>query len=264
MVDVSKDFEETGAPVPRAELVVDVGGFAGPIDLLLTLARDQKVDLTRISILELADQYLAWVAAVSRTNLELAADYLVVAAWLAYLKSRLLLPAAEGEDEPSGEEMAAALAFQLRRLEGMQEAGSHLMARGRLGQDFFGRGEPESFAGEYKTVLEVTLFDLLKAYGDQMRRGKSTPYEIEPSELLSQDEALQNLVGMLGRMPDWTSLMQFLPAGIQGDLFGRSATASTLAAALQLSKDGQVHLRQSERYGPIYIRATGNKIETKE
>ena len=137
------DFEdeERVVAVPGTELVLDVGGFEGPIDVLLTLARDQKVDLTQISILELADQYLQWVAEIRRTNLELAADYLVMAAWLAYLKSRLLIPDMSTEEEPSGEEMAAALQFQLRRLEGMQDAGARLMARQQLGKDFFKRAD---------------------------------------------------------------------------------------------------------------------------
>ncbi len=155
---------------PPGTFVVDLDGYEGPIDVLLMLAREHKLDLTRISILALADQYLAFVAEARRTNLELAADYLVMAAWLAYLKSRLLLPDLGEEDEPTGEEMAAALAFQLQRLEVMQDAGQKLMARNRLGQDFFPCGAPETFRALINPVLEVTLFDLLKAYGDQRRR----------------------------------------------------------------------------------------------
>ena len=148
-------------------------GFEGPIDVLLALARDQKVDLARISIVQLADQYLAFVTAARSASLELVADYLVMAAWLAYLKSRLLLPSAEGDDEPSAEEMAAALAMQLRRLEAMQESGARLMARGALGEDFFARGAPEALAPARRNVIEVSLFELLKAYGDFRRRSQA-------------------------------------------------------------------------------------------
>lgn len=261
MVDLSKDFEEQEASPTELKLVVNVSGFEGPIDLLLSLARAQKVDLIRISILDLADQYLHWVARVRRTNLELAADYLVMAAWLAYLKSRLLLPAAESDDEPSGEQLAAALAFQLRRLEAMQEAGTRLMARARLGQDFFAKGAPERFASRAKSVFEVGLYDLLKAYGDQVRRNDARTLRIEPSELYSPDEALRHLRGLLGGMPDWTSLLHFLPEGVAGELFGRSVLASTLVAALQLTKEGKINLRQSTPNGPIYVRAAPGQPE---
>ncbi len=261
MVDISKDFEEQAAPPAGVELVVDVSGFEGPIDLLLTLARDQKVDLVRISILDLADQYLEWVTRVRRANLELAADYLVMAAWLAYLKSRLLLPDTESEDEPSGEQLAAALAFQLRRLEAMQEAGTRLIARARLGQDFFPRGAPERFGSHSKSIIEVGLYDLLKGYGDQVRRGNARTLLIEPSELYSPDDALRHLRGLLGHMPDWTSLQQFLPDGVTSELYGRSAVASTLVAALQLTKEGEISLRQTTANGPIYMRATSNEPE---
>ncbi len=261
MVDTSKDFDEQDAPPTEGELVLDVGGFEGPIDLLLTLARQQKVDLVRISILDLADQYLEWVAQVRRTNLELAANYLVMAAWLAYLKSRLLLPAEESEEEPSGEELAQALAFQLRRLEAMQEAGTQLVARARLGQDFFKKGSRERFASNTTNIYELSLYDLLKAYGDQVRKSDARTLRIEPSDLYSPDDALHHLTGFLSRMPDWTSLLQFLPDGVASELFGRSALASTLVAALQLTKEGKVNIRQSTANGPIYMRAASGAPE---
>lgn len=258
MADEFDDFEMQERPVAGSgqELVVDVGGFEGPLDVLLTLARKQKVDVTQLSILELADQYLAWVARVRSTNLELAADYLVMAAWLAYLKSRLLLPDLDGEDEPTGEEMAAALAFQMRRLESMQEAGERVMARPRLGQDFFANGMPEKFGYASTSVYEVSLFDLLSAYGEHTHRSNIRTLRIEPSELYSPDDAMKILTDMLGRMPDWSNLMQFLPEELRGDLVSRSMLASTFVAALHLTKEGKLHLRQNQAFESIYVRQT--------
>jgi segregation and condensation protein A len=256
MSDVFDDFEMEERPVPGSgqELIVDLGGFEGPLDVLLTLARNQKLDITQISIVELADQYLAWVARLRGTNLELAADYLVMAAWLAYLKSRLLLPDLSEEDEPTGEELAAALAFQMRRLQSMQEAGERLMARPRLGQDFFANGTPRKLGYVSNSVYEVTLFDLLSAYGEHTHRSNIRTLRIEPSELYSPDEALRLLSDMLGRMPDWSNLMQFLPKELRGDLVSRSMLASTLVAALHLSKEGKLHLRQNQPFDAIYVR----------
>ena len=243
---------EGGAPAP---FVVDIDGYEGPIDVLLALARDQRVDLARVSILQLADQYLAFVAEARRTSLELAADYLVMAAWLAYLKSRLLLPDLGDEDEPSGEEMAAALAFQLRRLEAMRDAGARLMARGCLGRDFFARGAPEAFAATTRTVFEVSLYDLLKAYGEQRRRAQSRTLTIDPTDYLSVEDALKRLRRLLSSAAEWENLWRFLPATLGGGVLARSALASTLAASLELAREGALTLRQSGAYGPIYLRA---------
>ena len=240
--------------VPSGSFVVDVEGFEGPIDVLLSLARDQKVDLTQISILELADQYLAFVAQARRRDLELAADYLVMAAWLAYLKSRLLLPELESGDEPSGAEMAAALAFHLRRLEAMQEVGARLVARARLGRDFFPLGAVVSPALDDKTVFQVTLFDLLKAYGGLKRRGGDRSLHIEPWELYTVEDSLLRLRRLLGGTADWASLSKFLPQGLKDDLARRSALASTFAASLELAKEGKVKLRQTGTFGTIYLR----------
>ena len=259
LMDDFDSFEDGIGPggLPIGEsFVVDLDGFEGPIDVLLSLAREHKLDLTRISILALADQYLEFVTKVRRTNLELAADFLVMAAWLAYLKSRLLLPDLGGEDEPTGEEMAAALAFQLQRLEAMQNAGQRLMARSRLRHDFFPRGAPETFRALVNPILEVTLYDLLKAYGDQKRRGPGGPLHIEPFDIYTVEDALKRLHKLLGSTPDWESLWQFLPEGALEGLVARSAIASTFAASLELAREGKVKLRQHDAFGPIYLKST--------
>jgi segregation and condensation protein A len=238
-----------------AELVVDLEGYEGPIDMLLTLAREQKVDLTKISILQLADQYLAYISAARRLRLEIAADYLVMAAWLAYLKSRLLLPEPAPEDEPTGAELAAALTHQLQRLAAMQQAGARLMARPLLGRDIFARGAPEGLPRVLKPVYEATLYDLLRAYGDQRQRKEQAVLHIEAPELFSMDDALQRLGRILGRVPDWRSLMSFLPPGLRGGIVERSAVAATFAASLELVRSGRLQLRQDSAFGPIYIRS---------
>ena len=259
LMDDFDSFEDGIGPggLPIGEsFVVDLDGFEGPIDVLLSLAREHKLDLTRISILALADQYLEFVTKVRRTNLELAADYLVMAAWLAYLKSRLLLSDLGGEDEPTGEEMAAALAFQLQRLEAMQNAGQRLMARSRLRHNFFPRGAPETFRALVNPILEVTLYDLLKAYGDQKRRGPGGPLHIEPFDIYTVEDALKRLHKLLGSTPDWESLWQFLPEEALEGLVARSAIASTFAASLELAREGKVKLRQHDAFGPIYLKST--------
>jgi segregation and condensation protein A len=256
-----EELRERSEAAGGATFVVDLDGYEGPIDVLLMLAREHKLDLTNISILALADQYLTFVAEARRANLELAADYLVMAAWLAYLKSRLLLPDLGEEDEPTGEEMAAALAFHLRRLEAMQDAGQKLMARAQLNRDFFRRGAPETFRAFAVPVYEVTLFDLLKAYGDQKRRVEGrTPLLIQPRDIYTVEDALKRLRSLLGSMPDWESLWRFLPEGIMKGLVARSAMASTFAASLELAREGKVKLRQSGPFGPIYLKPAGDNV----
>jgi segregation and condensation protein A len=254
-------FEE-GRPIAAVEggLVLDIAGFEGPIDLLLALAREQKVDLANISILELADQYLSFVERVRDLRLELAADYLVMAAWLAYLKSRLLLPEAETE-EPGAPEMAAALAFHLRRLEAMREAGKRLMARPCLGRDFFVRGAPEDIAAVRRPVFEATLYDLLKAYADRKRRVEDSTLHIEPAELYSMDEAIQRLSDLIGRIPGWETLSRFLPPGLGEGIVGRSALAATLSAGLELVRAGRIRIRQDTAFGPIFVRGAKRPTE---
>ncbi len=242
-------------PAPAAELVVDLEGYEGPIDMLLTLAREQKVDLTKISILQLADQYLAFISEARRLRLEIAADYLVMAAWLAYLKSRLLLPDPQPADEPTGAELAAALTHQLQRLEAMQQAGARLMARPQLGRDVFTRGAPEGLPKVLRPVYEATLYDLLKAYGEQRQRKETAVLHIEAPELYSMDDALYRLERILGRVPEWRTLMSFLPPGLHGGIVGRSAIAATFAASLELVRAGKLQLRQDTTFGPIYLRS---------
>ncbi|MDZ5648477.1 ScpA family protein [Nitrospirillum sp. BR 11828] len=263
------DQDQSEAPALEAAaegepaLLVDLGEFEGPIDLLLTLARDQKVDLTRISILALAEQYLAFVEEARRLRLEVAADYLVTAAWLAYLKSRLLLPTPETE-EPTGEELAQALAFQLQRLEAMQNAAARLMARPRLGRDIFPRGAPEDLPVFERRVTEVTLYDLLRAYGDIKRRQQKTgPLHLPPVDLFTIEDAIRRVEAMLGRLPDWTRLDRFLPPDWRGGgtsredkLKARSALAATFVATLELAKAGQLEVRQDGTFGPLYVRRT--------
>jgi segregation and condensation protein A len=236
------------------QLVLDLDGYEGPIDLLLTLAREQKVDLGRISILALADQYLAFIAGQRQLRLEIAADYLVMAAWLAYLKSRLLLPQPPDDDEPSAAELAVVLEHRLRLLEAMQTAGIRLMARPQLGHDVFLRGAPEGLAIVPVPVYELTLYELLRAYG-QSRRRSAPVLTIEPSAFQSMDDALKRLARFLGHLADWRELTSFLPQEVRGELFRRSALAATFAAALELVRDGRIELRQDRAFGPIYLRS---------
>ncbi len=262
--DPSQDGDEDSA-LRLNPFVVDLQGFEGPIDVLLQLARDQKVDLIHISILELADQYLAFVAEARKHNLELAADYLVMAAWLAFLKSRLLLPDLSTEEEPSGEAMAAALQYQLMRLQAMQNSGQELMARPRLGQDFVGRGNPERFKPREVEILDATLYDLLKAYADQQRRKNAhAPMQIEAFEIYTVEDALQRLRRLVGMTPDWQSLWSFLPENLKGLLLTRSAVASTFVASLEMAKEGKVLLRQSANFGPIYLQGRENTSDQSE
>jgi len=238
-----------------SQFMLDLDGYEGPIDVLLNLAREQKVDLTKISILDLADQYLAFVARARRLRLELAADYLVMAAWLAYLKSRLLLPEPETIDgEPTGAQMAAALAFQLQRLEAMRDVAGKLMALPQLGQDFFGRGAPEPIPVIRMPVYAVKLYDLLRAYGAIANRKQGGMLRILPTDIYSMDDALQRLSDMLGRSLDWQTLMSFLPPDWNEGLRGRSAVAATFAATLEVVRSGRAEVRQDGIFGPIYLR----------
>ncbi len=254
-VDTFEDDAPRVAEDPEVAFVIDVEGFEGPIDVLLTLARDQKVDLAQISILQLADQYLAFIAHARSLNLELAADYLVMAAWLAYMKSRLLLPELGGKDEPTGEELAAALSFRLRRLEAMREAARALMGRPQLGEAFFCRGMPEQAVTVTREVFDATLYDLLAAYGALRNRTRVKSLRIDIPELYAVDDALVRLKRLLGHTLDWQNLLRFLPEGVAQGLLARSALAATFVASLELVREGRARIRQTATYGPIAIRA---------
>lgn len=245
--------EDQSPPLAGGRFILDLDGYEGPIDILLQLAREQKLDLTRISILALADQYLAFIRQARQLRLEIAADYLVMAAWLAYLKSRLLLPVTDDDEEPSGVQLAAALRFQLQRLEAMQEAGRKVIALPRLGREVFARGEVEPLRVVVTPAYDVSLFELLQAYARHSVRVKATSLRIAPSNLYSVDDAIRRLSGLLGEMPTWRSLLAFLPTDLHDALHRRSALASTFAATLEMAKSGKLRLRQDGTYGPIYL-----------
>jgi segregation and condensation protein A len=243
-------------------LVLDLDGYEGPIDLLLALAREQKVDLAKLSILALADQYLAFIAEQRRLRLEIAADYLVMAAWLAYLKSRLLLPEPPANDDgPSAEELASALSHRLRLLEAMQRAGTALMVRPLLGRDVFLRGAPEGIPRIDRPEYRLSLYELLAAYAERHRRQHTSVLTIEPAPFHSLDEALQRLARFVGQVPEWRELSAFLPEELRGGIYRRSALASTFAAMLELSRAGRIELRQDRAFGPIYLRSPAARRE---
>jgi segregation and condensation protein A len=256
IIQFQEDGPRPAASVEEENLILELGTYEGPLDVLLALAREQKVDLARISILALADQYLAFVERAKKQRLELAADYLVMAAWLAYLKSKLLLPVPQAtqDAEPSAVEMAEALAFQLRRLEAMRAAGERLLALPQFGRQVFPRGEPEGLRVVRKPVYELTFYELLKAYGDMRGKEEERTLTIPASELVSMEAALERLSSMLGRMPEWTTLQSFLPGGLGGGVVERSGMAATFAASLELVRSGKLQLRQERNFGPIYVR----------
>ncbi len=235
-------------------LVIDVDGFEGPLDLLLSLARTQKVDLTRISILALAEQYLAFVEEARRLRLDIAADYLVMAAWLAYLKSRLLLPAQEDDEEPSAEEMAAALAFRLRRLEAMRDVAARLMNRDRLGRDMFRRGDPEPINDIPQARYDVALYDLLSAYAAQRARNTVTRMQVGHRTVWSLQDAREILTRLIGDLADWVPLETFLTRYMRTPEERATVIASTFSASLELVKEGVLEFRQSETFAPLYMR----------
>lgn len=236
-------------------LIVDVGAFEGPLDLLLTLSRTQKVDLRQISILALAEQYLAFVEQAKKLRLELAADYLVMAAWLAFLKSRLLLPPDPAEDGPSGEELAAHLAFQLERLEAMRNAAAKLMARDQLGRDFFARGITEDVARVRRVTYTATLLDLMQGYARIRTRDDFRPFVMDRDSIMTMEESLSRMRHLTGFAGDWTDISSYLPEGWDLDpVKRRSATAATFAASLELAKEGKIDIRQGDTFAPIQIR----------
>lgn len=248
------DFEIGAAP--GEALMVAVDGFEGPLDLLLALARNQKVDIAKISVLKLAEQYLDFVESARGRNLELSADYLVMAAWLAYLKSKLILPQPPGADgEPTADEMAARLRWRLQRLEAMRQASTRLMGRDRLGRDVFGRGMPEPVKVVKLRTHTDTLYDLLTAYAtERVRKLGGKAYRPAHPPVLQIEEARERLERMLGRIPDWSALSRLLPFDWSMGPKRRSALASTLLACLELARDGRVELRQLKPFDEVFVK----------
>ena len=262
---VTEAEESSGDDVDQ--LLLNLDGYEGPIDVLLDLSRNQKVDLAKISILQLVRQYLKFIERAKQQNLELAAEYLVMAAWMAYLKSRLFLPKEESGDEPSAEDMAEALQFQLRRLEVMQNAAEMLMARPQLGQDIFARGQnanSKGFETHIITRWQTSLLDLLQVYGGIEQRKQNKKYDLPVFSLMSTEKAMDRLTEMLGALPRkgahsaWTSLQSFIPENAEDFLYACSVLASTFTAGLELAKQGQLEFRQEGAFCPIYMRTRGD------
>jgi segregation and condensation protein A len=235
-------------------LVVDVEGFEGPLDLLLMLARQQKVDLSRISILALANQYLAFIEAARKLSIELAADYLVMAAWLAYLKSRLLLPDVTGPEGQSAEDMASALALRLRRLEAFREVAQQLMRLPQLQRDVFSRGDPEPIAEIKHPQYTATLYDLLTAYASQRQKQALGHVRLPERKVWSLAEARAAVERLVGRADDWSRLDEYLLAYVVEPEQAATVLASSFAASLEMVREGAMEIQQHAPFAPIYIR----------
>jgi segregation and condensation protein A len=259
-----EDFE-TALQADRGDtepaMIVDVEGFEGPLDLLLTLSRQQKVDLAKISILALADQYLHFIEEARKLRLELAADYLVMAAWLAYLKSRLLLPEAAPGEGPSAEDMALALANRLRRLEQIREVAGKLMERPQLGRDVFERGLPEPIAEIKRPEWSATLYDLLSAYSSQRQRTVLSRVRFKKRNVWSLAEARAALERLIGDAGDWSRIDQFLISYVVEPSQAATVFASSFASALELVREGVAEIHQKESFAPIYMRKRVGAID---
>ncbi len=255
-------FDEANVAPPVADegrLTIDIDGWEGPLDLLLTLARTQKVDLRQISILQLVEQYLGFIENARALKLELAADYLVMAAWLAYLKSALLLPK-DPDIDPSPEELALRLQLRLERLNAMRESGARLMARDRIGRDIFLRGEPEGLRVVRTTAWDVSYFDLISAYGQMQARTAPVLHVVKRRAVMTLEEALERVSAMIGATLDWTSLEAFLPRDASPQL-RRSALASSFLAMLELAKRGAIDLMQEESFSPLLVKAKKKEMQ---
>jgi segregation and condensation protein A len=235
------------------ELTLNLDGWEGPLDLLLNLARAQKVDLAQISILQLVDQYTDYIGNARALKLEIAADYLVMAAWLAYLKSCLLLPK-DPEQDPSPEEVALRLQMRLQRLDAMREAGARLLGRDRIGRDVFVRGAPEGLRLVRKSAWQVSPFDLFSAYGAVKARTQPALHVIHSRLVMTLDDAIERVSKMIGMAIDWMAIENFLPAS-DDPVFRRSALASSFVAALELARRGRLDIRQDEPFAPLEVRA---------
>jgi segregation and condensation protein A len=255
--ETETELTEPGAGEPA--LVVDVEGFEGPLDLLLTLARQQKVDLSKISILALADQYLAFIEAARKLRLELAADYLVMAAWLAYLKSRLLLPEQPAPDGPSAEEMANALAQRLRRLETIRQVAEQLMQRPQLGREVFERGQPEPIAEIKRPQWTATLYDLLSAYATRRQNQARSFVRVPKRTVWSLAEAREAIERLIGRSFDWSPLDKYLMEYLVEPSLRPTVLASSFAAALELVREGRLEVHQHAAFAPLFVRARPNE-----
>jgi segregation and condensation protein A len=248
------DLEFEQRPIRQSdELTLNLDGWEGPLDLLLNLARAQKVDLAQISILQLVEQYLAYLADARALKLEIAADYLVMAAWLAYLKSCLLLPK-DPEQDPSPEEIALRLQMRLQRLDAMREAGARLLGRDRIGRDVFVRGAPEGLRLVRKSMWQVRDFDLFAAYGAVKARTQPAMHIVHARAVMTLEEAIERVARMVGTALDWTFLESFLPS-TQDPRFRRSALASSFLALLELARRGRLEFSQDETFGPIKLKA---------
>lgn len=247
-------FDTPVQPVAEDVMYVDVDGYEGPLDLLLDLARRQKVDLAAISVLALAEQYLAFIETVREKRIEVAADYLVMAAWLAYLKSRLMVPQAPSDDEPSGEMLAAMLQFRLKRLEAMRRAASQLMNRPRLGFQVYARGMPEPIEVNRSNLWEASLYDLLKAYANQRERGVSTDYSPIQRTVWSLQDARDILQRLIGDSFDWIPMELYLAEYLATPSERATIRASSFASSLELVRQGQIDIRQTETFGPLLMR----------
>jgi segregation and condensation protein A len=255
-LDISESIAER---VASETLIVDVDGFEGPLDLLLMLSRSQKVDLRKISVLELAVQYLKFIEKATELRIELAADYLVMAAWLAFLKSRLLLPPDLTDSGPSGDELASYLAFQLERLEAMRDAAAKLMARDRLGKDRFVRGLTEDLRQRKTINYSANLLDLMQGYARIRTKDDFRPFVMDRDSVLTMEQALERMRGLISFMGDWTDIASYLPDGWSEDpKKWKSATASTFAASLELAKEGKIEIWQDSIFSPIQIRKRDN------
>ncbi|HEY9554547.1 segregation and condensation protein A [Allosphingosinicella sp.] len=252
-MEFDDSFEEAPAVAEADRLTLDLDGWEGPLDLLLTLARSQKVDLAKISILALTEQYLAFIADARKLKLEIAADYLVMAAWLAYLKSCLLLPK-DAEADPSPEELAMRLQLRLQRLGAMREAGARLMARDRLGRDVFARGSPQGLRVIRKAAWQAELYDLIAAYGLVRARTEPAVHVVSRRPVMTLEEALLRVERLLGTSVEWARIESFLPE-TQDAGFRKSALASSFVASLELARQGRVELDQKSAFSPLYIRA---------
>lgn len=261
IMDFEDPVREAPTPDDPDKLVLALDGFEGPLDVLLTLARAQKVDLSQISMVALVEQYLLFVAEAKRLRLELAADYLVMAAWLAYLKSRLLIPKDEEEEGVSAEELALRLQLRLQRLEAMREAGARLMSRNLLGRDVHARGCPENIVVLKKAAYDITLYELLKAYAEQRVRTSVTSLRIATRPVMPLEDAINRLSQMLGTKMDWCSLQDFLPSDMKDVRYRKSALASMFAASLELARQGKAELSQNKTYGPLFLKPKAGRPE---